>query len=120
MPEKANARNCSAGRTSSGRAILAGAAAAELVLLVEEQIARCLAVLHGQRGQGVAFRVKLHHAPEIDGADDIDVVHDKWLIGPLAAVQERTMRLSSSRRRCRASLFARDFNAHAEVAVRFR
>ena len=57
-------------------------AAAELALLVEEQIARGLAVLHGQRGQCVVFRVKPHHAPEIDGAEDIDVVHEMERTAP--------------------------------------
>ena len=49
-------------------------------MLVEEQIARSLAVLNCQGGEGAVFRVKPHHAPEIDGADDIDVVQDERLL----------------------------------------
>ena len=47
---------------------------------VEEQMARSFAVLHGQSGKGVVFGVKMHHAVEIDGAEDIDVVKEKWLV----------------------------------------
>ena len=49
-------------------------------MLVEEQIARSLPVLNGQRGEGIVFDVKLHHAPKIDGADHIDVVQDERVL----------------------------------------
>ena len=71
--------------SSSGFAVTAGAAAAELALLVEEQVARGLAVLHGQRGERIVFRVKPHHAREIDGAENIDVVHEEWGVNWLRA-----------------------------------
>ena len=83
-----------------------------MALLVEEQIARGLAVLDGQRGQRVVFRVIPHHTREIDGAEDIDVVDEEWVRRSgrrLAArmprrrrTQEKTMRPFSGPRRCRA------------------
>ena len=58
----------------------AGAAAAEHSLLVEEQVARRLAVLHHERGQSALRGVELGHAPQVDVADDVDVVQDERLV----------------------------------------
>ena len=55
-----------------------GSPAAELNL-VEEQVSGSLAVLRRQCGEGLLGGMKLHHAPEVDGADDIDIVQNERL-----------------------------------------
>src|SRR5713226_1593846 len=63
-------------------AVGAGAAAAKLKMFVEEQVSRSLAVLHRQRGESMIFCMKLHHAAEIDRADDVYVVKKEWHVQP--------------------------------------
>jgi hypothetical protein len=62
------------------RSIVAESPAAKLELVVEQQVPRRLAVLHRQGSESLMFIMKLHHAPEIDGTEDIDVVHDEGFL----------------------------------------
>src|SRR5579864_152053 len=53
------------------RVVLARLSATELRCVVEEQVSRSLAVLHGQRGERLMFSVESHYAVKINVADHI-------------------------------------------------
>ena len=38
-----------------------------------------MTILHGQRRESLIFGMKFHHAPEINRADDIDVMQNERL-----------------------------------------
>ena len=100
-----------------GFCIATDTAAAELAMLVEEKVARGLALLNGQGGECVVFGVKADHARKIDGAEDIDVVDDEGLLRAFAGLQEKPSGLLEAAAGVEQDLLAGDFNAHAEVAV---
>jgi len=58
---------------------------------------------------GRAVRVKLHHAAEIDRADDIDIVQNEGLVDQISNLQEEPCRFLS-RHRVSRMCPARDFN----------
>src|ERR1035441_2765869 len=68
--------------------------------------------------------MKSHHAPEVNRAEDIDIVHDEGFFrasGIFGRIPDKEMRgLLQAAAGVEQRLFARDFNAHAEVAVRFQ
>ena len=45
--------------------------------------------MHCQSSEGLVSKMELHHAPEINGADYIDVVQKKWFVGISGIVQEK-------------------------------
>ena len=100
-----------------GFSIATDAAARELALLVEEKIARGLALLNGQGGESVVFGVKADHARKIDGAEDIDVVDDERLLRAFAGFQEKPGGFLEATAGIEQDLLAGDFNTHAEVAI---
>src|SRR5271157_4056944 len=100
--------------------IAPGTPAAKLKLLVEEQVSSRLAVLHGQGGESLLLLVKLHHAPEIDGADDIDIVQKEWFREPAGIFEKKPRSLLQAAARVEQDLLARDLYAHAEVIVSFQ
>src|SRR5438045_5871481 len=59
---------------------IANAAAAKLKALVEEQVTRGRAVLYRQCCERLIFNMELHHAPEINGADDVDIVQKERFV----------------------------------------
>ncbi len=106
-------------------------------LVVEEEEAGGCAGLDGEGGEGAVFVVELEHAAEVDGADDVDVVKDERLSKRVASGEWRV----ASYNRCgthgvfeeepggffqaaagveQEIVFARDFNAHAEVVFGFQ
>ncbi len=60
--------------------------------------------------------MKAHHAPQVDRADDIDVVQDKGLFVTPAGRKEMRGILQAAAG-VQQLLLARDFNPHAEVIV---
>src|SRR5271157_2164964 len=78
---------------------------------------RTLTVLNRQGGQRTLFRVEPHHAPEIDGAEDIDVVQNKGFLQTPAGPKKEMRGLLQAAAGVKQLLLARDFNAHAEVIV---
>src|SRR5229473_221506 len=68
---------------------LTASPAAKLKLLVEEQVSGGLPVLHRQRGESLIFSVKLHHTPEINGGDDVDIVQNKRLAETVGILEEK-------------------------------
>ena len=58
----------------------ASAAAGELVVVVEEELARRFAGLNGESGKGTVFGVELEHGLEVDVADDVDIVQDEGCV----------------------------------------
>jgi len=99
--------------------ITPGSAAAKLKLLVEEQISRGLAVLHRQRGESAVFSMNLRHAPEVNRADDIDIVQNKRFVKTLGVLKKKVGGLFKATARVEQDLLARDFNTQAEIVVRF-
>src|SRR5579864_5961320 len=57
-----------------GLAIATGAASAELVVVVEEQIAGCWTVLDREGRESAGLLVSLKHTGEVDVAEDVDVM----------------------------------------------
>src|SRR5439155_15207957 len=96
------------------------APATKLKLLVEQQVARSLAVLHGQCGESLMFRVELHHAAEINRADDIHIMQNERLLKPVGILEEEPGGLLQAPTCVQQNLLARDFNADAEVIVGFQ
>ena len=66
---------------------------AQLKLLVKQQVASRGTLLHGERRERTICGVKLRHAPEVDGADDIDVMQDERLFRRSRIPQEKISRL---------------------------
>src|SRR6266581_5513326 len=97
-----------------------GAPAAKLKLLVEQQVARSLAILYGQCGESLTFCMKLHHVAEINRADDIHIMQNERLLKPAGILEEKPGGLLQAPARVQQDLLARDFNAHAEVIVGFQ
>src|SRR5208282_4356617 len=62
----------------------------------------------------------LHHASQVDRADDIDIVQNEGLIQRAGVLQKEMSRLFQSAASVEQDLLTRDFNAHAEVVVRFQ
>jgi len=100
-----------------GFCIATDAAAAELAMLVEEKVARGLTLLNGQADECVVFGVKADHARKINGAEDIDVVDDEWLLCAFAGLQQKPSGFFKAATGVEQDLFARNFNTHAEVVV---
>ena len=69
--------------------IVAGATAAELAMLVEEQRPRSISLLNGKRGQGLVLRMKARHAGKIEVAQNIDIVDEKRLVFVPAVFEEK-------------------------------
>src|SRR6266566_8182189 len=97
-----------------------GAPAAKLKLLVEQQVARSLAILYGQCGESLTFCMKLHHAAEINRADDIHIMQNEGLLKPAGILKEKPGGFFQAPASIQQDLLARDFNAHAEVIVDFQ
>ena len=49
----------------------------KLIPLVEQQISRSLAILHGESGEGLILGMKLHHALKVNRAEHIHVVQNE-------------------------------------------
>src|SRR6266446_6117641 len=94
-----------------------GAAAAELMVVVEEEGAGGFAGLDGKGGEGVMFFVELEHAGEVDVADDVDVVEEERLIETGGIFEEEPGGFFQAAAGVEENVFARDFDAHAEVVV---
>src|SRR5713101_4192285 len=92
-----------------------GAAAAELVVVVEEEGAGGFAGLDGKGGEGVMFFVELEHAGEVDVADDVDVVEEERLIETGGIYEEELCGCFEGGATAEVNNLARDFHAHAEV-----
>src|SRR5208282_30365 len=101
--------------------IVADSPAAKLKLAVEQQMARGLAILHSQRGKGLMIIMKLHHAAQINRAENIDVVHEEGffrMAGCIARTAEKEMSgLFQSPAGIEQRILARDFNVHAEIVI---
>src|SRR3984893_11277056 len=102
--------------------IAAGSPATELAPLVEQKIAGSLALLYGEGSEGLSFKVKLHHAPEIDRAEDIDIMQNerRFLPGMPTRILEKPSGFFQATSGVKQLLLARDFDAHAEVVVLFQ
>src|SRR5258708_10937600 len=70
----------SGGANQLGLAVAPGAAAAEVEVVVEEEVAGSFSGLDGEGREGVIFGVELQDAAEINGADDVDVVEEERLV----------------------------------------
>ena len=119
MPEKASACGLRRGSNQLSFPIAPRSPAAKLKLLVEEQVAGRLAILHRQRGESLILGVKLHHAPQIDRADDIDIVQNERLFAS-RTLKKKMRGLFQAAAGIEQDLFARDFNPHAEIVVRLQ
>ena len=45
--------------------------------------------MHGQGGESLIVGMKLHHASQINGADDIDIVQQERLVGMAGVLREK-------------------------------
>src|SRR5713101_5826935 len=95
----------------------AGAAAAELEVLVEEQVSGSLTILHGKCGESVSVVVESEHAYEIDVADDVDVVQEERLIQTAGILEEKPGGFFQAAAGVEQEILAGDFDAHAKVGA---
>ena len=121
MPQNASACASVPLRANSGSPSPPGPASTQHVLFIEEQVARCLPILHRQRRQCALFPVKPHHLRKIDRADHIHVVHDETARYLRTSVLKKKPRgLLQSAARIQQLFLVRNLNPHAEVAVGLR
>ena len=73
--------------------------------------------MHRKGREGGVFNMKPHHAGEIDGADDIDIVHDERLLRTRAALEKEPCGMFQAATGVKQNFLARQFNPHAEVVV---
>src|SRR5208282_286424 len=68
--------------------------------------------------------MKLHHAPEVDRAEDIDVVHNEGFFRTSGILDRTTNKEMSGLFQATAGVeqyvLTRDFNAHLETVVRLQ
>src|SRR5208282_1239845 len=64
--------------------------------------------------------MKLHHAPEVNRAEDIDIVQDEGLFRAVGILDKEMRGLFQAAAGIEQRLLARDFNTHAEVVVRYQ
>jgi hypothetical protein len=96
------------------------AAAAELVVVVEEEGAGSFAGLDGEGGDGVVFGVESEHAGEVDVTDDVNVVKEERLIETAGIVKEEPGGFPEAAAGVEQDVLAGNFDAHAKVVVRFQ
>src|SRR5579884_3050508 len=89
----------------------------KLILLVEEQKARGLPLLHRQCRKRSVVAVKLQHASEIDAADHIDVVHQERFISAVLKKEPGSL-LQSAARIEQQIVLTGNFDTHSKVAIR--
>src|SRR6185295_5209824 len=100
--------------------IRAGSPAAKLIVLIEEQVSGSLPFFHRQRGECLILRMKFHHAPEINRAENIDVVQNEGLIQTVRIVEKEPRCFPETAAGIQQNLLARDFNSHSEIILRFQ
>ena len=61
--------------------------------------------------------VELHHAPEINRAEDVDIVQNERLFGAAGILEKKASGFLQAAAGVQQDLLARNFNAHAEVIV---
>jgi hypothetical protein len=97
----------------------ADAAAGELEVVVEQEVAPGGAVLDGEGGEGLRFIVGLDHAREIDGADNVDVVEKEGFVEASRVFEEKPGGFFEAAAGVEEDFFARDLDAHVEIIFGF-
>ncbi len=92
------------------------AAAGELELVVEEELAPGGAGLDGEGGQGVMFFMELEHGVEVDVADDVDVVEEEGVVKAGGIFEEEPGGFFQAAAGVeKLVVFAGEFDAEAEI-----
>src|SRR5262249_6336845 len=94
--------------------------AAKVKLIVEKQVPRTFALLHGQCRQRSLFDVELHHAVQVNRTEDIHIVQEERLIPRGGVVKKEPGGFFQPAAGVKQDIFAGDLNPHAEVAVRLQ
>lgn len=109
------------GRTDDlGFVIASGEAAAELEIVVEEELTGGFARLDGEGGESLMVFVELEHGGEIDGAEDVDVVEEEGFVEIFWILEEKPGGSFEAAAGVEEDFFAGNFDAHAEVFVGFQ
>src|SRR5690242_3215261 len=89
-------------------------------VVVKEEEAGGFAGLDGEGGKGAVFVMELQHAMKVDGADDVDVMEKEGLGRRVASIFQKEPRafFEAAAGVKQEVVFARDFDAHAEIVVR--
>ena len=92
----------------------------EMEVVVKEEEAGGFAGLDGEGGKGAVFVMELQHAMKVDGADDVDVMENEGLGRRVASIFQKEPRafFEAAAGVKQEVVFARDFDAHAEIVVR--
>src|ERR1700719_884188 len=85
--------------------------------ILEEQISRCLSILHCEGGESPIFSMKLRHPPEVDGADHVHIVQNEWRFEVTWIFKEETGGLLQAAPRIEQYFFARNLDTHAEAFI---
>ena len=98
---------------------LLGLPATELQPFVEEQVPRSLSVFHGEGGEGLILRMKLRHPLQIEGTDDVNIVHNERFFRTAGILQKEMSNFLQAAAGIKQDFLAGDDNPHAEVVVGF-
>jgi hypothetical protein len=93
------------------------AAAAELEIIVEEELAGGVTGLDGESGEGVTGVVELEHSREVDRADDVDVVKEEGLVETGGIFEEKPGGFFEAAAGVEKDFFAGNFDAHPKIVV---
>ena len=75
--------------------------------------------MDGEGGEGVIFVMELKHAAEIDGADDVDVVEEEWLVEALGVFKEKPGGFFQAAASVEKDVFTGEFDANAKIVFGF-
>ena len=117
MPQKASDLTCWAGNAHSGSASRPVRRPQSWPCSLNSRWPRSVALLDGECGERVVLGVEAHHAGEIDGAEDVDVVDEEGLVFGAAVFEKEPCGFFEAAAGVEQDVFAGDFNAHAEVLV---
>ena len=99
-----------------GSVVTSGAAAGELEMVVEEELAPGFAGLDSEGGQGVMIFVELEHRGEVDGAEDVDVVEEEGFVEIFWIFEEEPRGFFQAAAGVEQEVvFAGDFDAEVEI-----
>jgi hypothetical protein len=76
--------------------------------------------LHRQRRERLMLSMELHHTPEINRANDIDVVQQEWSFKTDRMLEKKTGCVFQAAARIEQDLLAGDHNVHTKILVVFQ
>jgi hypothetical protein len=92
---------------------------AKFILLIKEQVSGRIVILYSQCGQRPIVSVKLDHALQVDGAENIYVMEDERIIESVRVVEKKPGGFFKAPASIEQNVLARQLDAHAKILIRF-